>query len=88
MLGRGCCTAEAGCSNLTGHSPTSNACGPVQLRHPNLLAYKDSTEMNEKGATVIMLVTEPVKPLKEVLKELDLQGQHRWAARRRSLRVL
>eukprot|EP00198_Chlamydomonas_reinhardtii_P004430 XP_001693766.1 protein kinase [Chlamydomonas reinhardtii] len=47
------------------------------LRHPNLLAYKDSTEMNEKGATVIMLVTEPVKPLKEVLKELDLQGQHR-----------
>ncbi|KAG2438971.1 hypothetical protein HYH02_010763 [Chlamydomonas schloesseri] len=47
------------------------------LRHPNLLAYKDSTETTEKGATVIMLVTEPVKPLKEVLKELDLQGQHR-----------
>ncbi|GFR47514.1 hypothetical protein Agub_g9146 [Astrephomene gubernaculifera] len=47
------------------------------LRHPNILAYKDSTETTEKGATVILLVTEPVKPLKEVLKELDLQGQHR-----------
>ncbi|GLC35616.1 hypothetical protein PLESTM_000343500 [Pleodorina starrii] len=47
------------------------------LRHPNILAFKDSTETTEKGATVILLVTEPVKPLKDVLKELDLEGQHR-----------
>ncbi|GIL51106.1 hypothetical protein Vafri_7196 [Volvox africanus] len=47
------------------------------LRHPNILAFKDSCETTEKGATVIMLVTEPVKPLKDVLKELELEGQHR-----------
>ncbi|KXZ49263.1 hypothetical protein GPECTOR_22g856 [Gonium pectorale] len=47
------------------------------LRHPNILAYKDSAETTEKGASVVLLVTEPVKPLKEVLKELELTGQHR-----------
>ncbi|EFJ49788.1 hypothetical protein VOLCADRAFT_80567 [Volvox carteri f. nagariensis] len=47
------------------------------LRHPNILAFKDSSETTEKGATAIMLVTEPVKPLKDVLKELELEGQHR-----------
>ena len=49
----------------------------VQLRHPNVLAFKDSAETTEKGATVIYLVTEPVQPLRLVLQELDLHGQHR-----------
>ncbi len=49
----------------------------MQLRHPNVLNYKDSMEVQEKGCTVICLVTEPVKPLKSVLQELDLHGQHR-----------
>lgn len=47
------------------------------LRHPNLLAFKESSETTEKGTTVIYLVTEPVKPLKDVLNELDIEGQHR-----------
>ncbi|KAG2500649.1 hypothetical protein HYH03_001416 [Edaphochlamys debaryana] len=47
------------------------------MRHPNLLAFKDSNEATEKGATVIQLVTEPVKPLKDVMLELGLEGQHR-----------
>mmetsp|Transcript_346 Transcript_346/g.854 ORF Transcript_346/g.854 Transcript_346/m.854 type:complete len:822 (+) Transcript_346:2496-4961(+) len=47
------------------------------LRHPNILAFKDSAEVQEKGATVIYLVTQPVRSLKTVLEELDLQGQHR-----------
>ncbi len=47
------------------------------LRHPNLLAFKDSYEATEKGQAVLYLVTVPVRPLKEVLAELDLQGQHR-----------
>lgn len=49
----------------------------MQLRHPNILALKDSAEAQEKGATVIYLVTQPVRSLKTVLEELDLHGQHR-----------
>lgn len=48
-----------------------------QLRHPNILAYKDSIELVEKGQTTIFLITAPVKPLQQVLEELNLQGQHR-----------
>lgn len=44
-----------------------------------MLSFRDSAETTEKGATVLYLVTEPVKPLKLVLQELDLQGQHRCA---------
>jgi hypothetical protein len=53
------------------------SCLNVQLRHPNILAFKDSAEIQEKGATVIYMVTQPVRSLKTVLEELDLQGQHR-----------
>jgi hypothetical protein len=49
----------------------------VQLRHPNVLAFKDSLELQEKGQTVLYLVTEAVRPLAMVLKELDISGQHR-----------
>jgi hypothetical protein len=48
-----------------------------QLRHPNVLAFKDSIEIQEKGATVVYLITEPVKPLTMVLGELNLTGQHK-----------
>jgi SCY1-like protein 1 len=48
------------------------------VRHPNILQFKESQEIVEKGATVIYLVTQPVKPLKLVLEELNLSGQHRY----------
>ncbi|KAL6763611.1 armadillo-type protein [Haematococcus lacustris] len=47
------------------------------LRHPNILAYKDGAEVQEKGQTVLYLVTQPVKPLKLVLETLNLQGKYR-----------
>ncbi len=86
MLHRSCTRSEMTTSvtACVSHSLNS-ACTPSllrplpQLRHPNILAFKDSAETTEKGATVITLVTEPVKPLKDVLKELGLEGQHRWA---------
>ena len=37
-----------------------------------MLAYKDSAEVQERGATVVYLVTEAAKPLLNVLEELDL----------------
>lgn len=49
----------------------------MQLRHPNILAFKDMVETTEKGATVIYLITEPIKPLKLLMEELDLSGQQR-----------
>ncbi len=51
----------------------------LQLKHPNVLAFRDSAEVQEKGQTVIYLVTQAVKPLKVVLEELNLSGQHRCA---------
>lgn len=54
---------------------------PLQLRHPNILAVKDSIEVQEKGQHVIYIVTEAVRPLITVLKELNLSGKHRQAAR-------
>ncbi|KAL4446317.1 hypothetical protein ABPG77_003124 [Micractinium sp. CCAP 211/92] len=37
------------------------------LRHPNVLVFKDSLEVEERGETVLYLVTEQVTPLSEVL---------------------
>lgn len=37
------------------------------LRHPNVLVFKDSLEVEERGEAVLYLVTEPVTPLSEVL---------------------
>jgi SCY1-like protein 1 len=48
------------------------------LRHPNLLAFKDSQEVTEKGMTVLYMVTQAVRPLESVLQELNLEGEHRW----------
>lgn len=49
----------------------------MQLRHPNILAFKDSIEVQEKGQQVLYLVTEAVRPLSTVLRELNLTGKHR-----------
>jgi hypothetical protein len=54
-----------------------------QLRHPNVLQFRDSVEVEsaDKGGPVtLFLVTEPVQPLSTVLKELQLEdGTQRWA---------
>jgi hypothetical protein len=48
-----------------------------QLRHPNVLSFKDSLEVPDKGGAALYLVTEPARPLAAVLAELQLTGQHR-----------
>ena len=67
---------------------SSTACGDVQriawrtnldafacpqLRHPNVLQFKDTAEVEERGETVIYLVTEAVAPLVDHLQRLDIQ---------------
>ena len=52
----------------------------VQLRHPNVLQFKDSVEVEaaEKGGPVtLFLVTEPVQPLSTLLADLQLGGAQR-----------
>lgn len=51
----------------------------AQLRHPNILSYRDSLEApdGKSGGATIFLVTEPVRPLALVLRELGLEGRHR-----------
>mmetsp|Transcript_22045 Transcript_22045/g.61184 ORF Transcript_22045/g.61184 Transcript_22045/m.61184 type:complete len:774 (-) Transcript_22045:119-2440(-) len=44
------------------------------MRHPNMLSFKDTAEVEERNETVIYIVTEPVKPLKLVLDDLALEG--------------
>ena len=50
------------------------------MRHPNVLAFKDTLEVEEKGITSLYVITEPVEPLTEVLQQLDIQGQARQVA--------
>ena len=47
------------------------------MRHPNVLAFKDTLEVDEKTATALYVITEPVAPLTEVLQELDVKGPAR-----------
>jgi SCY1-like protein 1 len=49
----------------------------VQVRHPNVLALRDTIEVEEKGLTSIYIITEPVTPLIDVLEELDVAGPAR-----------
>lgn len=49
----------------------------VQLRHPNILQFKDTAEIEERGETVILVVTEPVMPLGEHLSSLNLKEPQR-----------
>jgi len=51
----------------------------LQLRHPNVLSFKDTAELDERGETIIYLVTEPVTPLLDVLQTLDMSGPARYA---------
>lgn len=48
-----------------------------QLRHPNILQFKETAEVEERGETVIYLVTEACMPLADHLQRLDIQvGAH------------
>ena len=51
----------------------------MQVRHPNILAFRDMQEVVDKGQTVIYLVTEPVLPLVHVLSELDMNSAARYS---------
>jgi SCY1-like protein 1 len=52
------------------------------VRHPNVLAFLHSTEAEVMDGGVVKptmyLVTEPVMPLSEKIRELDLQGTQRY----------
>lgn len=52
-----------------------------QVRHPNILSFLHSTEIEgfdgPSQKHTIYIVTEPVMPLSEKLKELNLSGTQR-----------
>lgn len=45
-----------------------------QVKHPNILSFRDTHEAEERGETVIYLVTEPATPLLSTLEELSGGG--------------
>jgi SCY1-like protein 1 len=47
------------------------------LRHPNVLAFKDAVETEERGEYVVYLVTEAASPLVPTLRSLGLSGPQR-----------
>ena len=49
----------------------------LQVRHPNVLALKDTLEVEEKGLTTLYIITEPVTPLVDILKERGIEGPAR-----------
>lgn len=53
-----------------------------QVRHPNILSFLHSTEIETYDAgspkVTIYIVTEPVMPLSEKIKELGLEGTQRY----------
>lgn len=53
------------------------------LRHPNVLVFKDTAEVEERGETTVYLVTEPVRPLATVLDSIGVRGEERNQVRRR-----
>ena len=70
--------------SIRAHSPlqsliTNSVAFLLQLRHPNVLSFKDTAELDERGETIIYLVTEPVTPLLDVLQTLDMSGPARYA---------
>jgi hypothetical protein len=68
--------APQACPPIPPH-PAPAARAAPQLRHPNVLSYKDSLEVPERGGVTLYLVTEPVKPLSAVMADVDLGGQHK-----------
>ena len=67
---------KVGISQRAGCEP-DQARPATQLRHPNVLQFRDTVELEERGETVIYVVTEPVTPLAVHLASLDLQGPQR-----------
>lgn len=49
----------------------------LQLRHPSVLTFKDTVEVEERGETVIYLMTESVTPAAEVIKTVNVKGPER-----------
>ena len=53
-----------------------------QVRHPNILSFLHSAEIETYDAgspkVTIYIVTEPVMPLSEKIKELGLEGTQRY----------
>ena len=49
----------------------------LQLRHPNVLSFKETIEVEERGETVLYLVTEAAEPLTTTLRSLDISNTHR-----------
>uniref|UniRef100_A0A061S498 SCY1-like protein 1 n=1 Tax=Tetraselmis sp. GSL018 TaxID=582737 RepID=A0A061S498_9CHLO len=47
------------------------------MRHPNVLSFKTSIEVEERSEIVVYIVTEPVKPLLQVMTDLNLEGMQR-----------
>ncbi|GAB4824254.1 hypothetical protein N2152v2_011300 [Parachlorella kessleri] len=47
------------------------------LRHPNILAFKETVEIEERGETVVYIMTEAVTALSTVLRDNDLKGLER-----------
>lgn len=74
--GRGLCSGRA--ALRPPHPPLHHPPRPPQLRHPAILTFKDTVEMEEKGETVIYLMTEAVSPLATVLRDNDMRGPERW----------
>ena len=48
-----------------------------QVRHPNILALKDTLEVEDKGVTTLYIITEPVTPLADILKDHSMEGPAR-----------
>lgn len=63
----------------------------MQVRHPNILSFLHSTEAEVPDGPAIKhtiyIVTEPVTPLSEKIKELNLGGTQRYNALLLSSRV-
>ena len=57
--------------------PDHRDASSVQLRHPNVLIFKDSLEVEEKSSTTLYLVTEPIQLLSTVLRDGDLSGHQK-----------
>ena len=58
------------------------AVASFQVRHPNILSFLHSTEVESvegsSSRVTIYIVTEPVMPLSEKIKELGLEGAQRY----------
>lgn len=61
---------------------TKYFCRSFQVRHPNILSFLHSTEVETSDGSstkiTIYIVTEPVMPLSEKIKELKLEGTQRY----------